>query len=118
MYRKRKREKRKRRSVVYRKRKRQTGGLLNRYNFAYAGRETVNQAAKVIPGIIKGTTNDINNIAKQRIDQIISQGGKKIERILPKALRRAIEDVYQTPFRLLGNFGKQQLNKLKRKILN
>ena len=50
--------------------------LLNRYDFAYAGRVTVNQAAKVTPGIIKGATNEINNIAQQRTDQIISQGGK------------------------------------------
>ena len=78
----------------------------------------VNQVAKVALGAIKGATNDINNMAKQRIDQIIPQGGNKIERVLPKILRRAIEDVYETPFRLLGNFGKQQLNKLKRKILN
>ena len=91
---------------------------MNRYYFAYAGKDTVNQAAKVAPGIIKGATNDINNIAKQRIDQIISQGGKEIERVLPKVYRAAIKDVYQTPFRLLENFGKQQLNKLKRKILN
>ena len=92
--------------------------FLNCYDFAHAGRNTVNQAAKVAPCIIKGATNDINNIAKQRIDQIISQGGKEIERILPKVLREAIEDVYQTPFRLIRNFGKQQLNKLKRKIFN
>ena len=78
----------------------------------------VNQVAKVALGAIKGATNDINNMAKQRIDLIIPQGGNKIERVLPKILRRAIEDVYETPFRLLGNFGKQQLNKLKRKILN
>ena len=91
---------------------------MNRYDFAYAGRDTVNQAAKVAPGIIKWATNDINRIAKQRIDQIISQGGKEIECALPKGLRGAIEDAYQTPFRLLGNFGKQQLNKLKRKILS
>ena len=57
-------------------------------------------------------------MAKQRIDQIIPQGGNKIERVLPKILRRAIEDVYEAPFRLLRNFGKQQLNKLKREILN
>ena len=31
--------------------------------------------------------------------------------------KRSLEDVYQTLFRLLGNFGKQQLNTLKRKIL-
>ena len=117
MHRKRKRQKRKRR-VVSQKPKRQTGVFLNCYDFAHAGRNTVNQAAKVAPCIIKGATNDINNIAKQRINQIISQGGKEIERILPKVLREAIEDVYQTPFRLIRNFGKQQLNKLKRKIFN
>ena len=91
---------------------------MSRYDFAYAGRDTVNQAAKVAPGIIKGATNNINNIAKQKIDQTTSQGGKEIECVFPKVLRGAIEDVYQTPFILLGNIGKQQLNKLKRKILN
>ena len=117
MCRKRKRQKRKRR-VVYQKQKRQTGGFLNCYDFVYAGRDTVNQAAKVDASIIKDATNYINNIAKQRIDQIISQGRKEIERIHPKVLRGVIEDVYQTPFRLFRNFGKQQLNKLKRKILS
>ena len=91
---------------------------MNCYEFAYAGRDTVDQAPKVALGIIKSATNDIINIAKQRIDQIISQGGKEIEHVLPKVLRGAIEDVYQTPFRLLRNFGKQQLNKLKTKLLN
>ena len=68
--------------------------------------------------MINNASNEINNIAKQRIDQIITQGGKEVERVLPKILRGAIEDVYQTPFRMLGNFGKQQLNKLKRKVLD
>ena len=93
-------------------------GFWNCYDFAYTDRDVVNQATKVALGAIKGATNDINNMAKQRIDQIIPQGGNKIERVLPKILRRAIEDVYETPFRLHRNFGKQQLNKLKRKILN
>ena len=69
MYRKRKKQKRQQR-VVSRKRKRQTGGFLDHYDFAYAGRDVVNQAAKVVSGVIKGATNDINNIAKQRIDLI------------------------------------------------
>ena len=56
-------------------------------------------------------------MAQQRINQIIKQGGKEVERVLPKILRAAIEGVYQTPFKLLGNFVKQQLNKLKNKIL-
>ena len=68
--------------------------------------------------MIKAATNDSNDIAKDRINQIIAQGGKEVQRVLPKILRGAIEDVYQTPFRLLGNFGKQQLNKIKRKILS
>ena len=73
---------------------------------------------KIAPGVIKNASNELNNIAKQRIDQIITQGGKELERVLPKILRGAIEDVYQTPSIMLGNFGKQQLNKLKRKVLN
>ena len=53
----------------------------------------------------------LNNIAQQRIDKIILQGGKESECVLHKILAGAIEDVYQTPFRLLGNFEKQQLDK-------
>ena len=45
-------------------------------------------------------------------------GGAEIKRVLPKNLRGAIEDVYQTPFRLLAKFGKQQFNKIKKKILH
>ena len=105
--RRRQRKKRRQTKNIYRrtnqKRKRQLGGFLNCYDFAYTGRNTVNQAAKVAPGVIKAATNDINEIAKDRINQIISQGGKEVERVLPKILRGAIEDVYQTPFRLLGN---------------
>ena len=116
------RKKRRQTKKIYRrtsqKRKRQLGGFLKRYNFAYAGRDAVNQAAKVAPGVIKVATNNINEIAKDRINQIISQGSKEVERVLPKILRGAIEGLYQTPFRLLGNFGKQQLNKIKRNVLH
>ena len=39
-----------------RRRRRQTGGFLSRYDFAYAGRDSVNQAAynvkKIAPGLI------------------------------------------------------------------
>ena len=92
--------------------------FLKRYDFAYPDRDTVNQAAKVAPGVIKAVRNDINNIAKERINQIISQDGKEVERILPKLLKKIIEDVYQMSFRLLSNFWKQQFNKIqKRKIL-
>ena len=67
--------------------------------------------------MIKAAANDISNIATDRINEVISQGDKEVERVLPKILREAIEDVYQTPFRLLVNFGKLPFNKKKRKIL-
>ena len=49
-----------------RKKKRQTGGFLNGYDFAYAGRDTVNQVGKIAPGIINKANSDIN-----KIDQVI-----------------------------------------------
>lgn len=94
----------KRKRLLIENEKKQTGGFLNRYNFTNASRDVVNQAAKVAPGVIKVVTNEIDNIMKVRIDQIISIGRK--ERVLPKILRGAIDDVYQTQFRMLGNFGK------------
>ena len=63
--------------------------------------------------MIKAAANDISNIATDRINEVISQGDKEVERVLPKILREAIEDVYQTPFRLLVNFGKLPFNKKK-----
>ena len=94
----------------------QRGGFLNRYDFAYAGRDVVNQAGKIAPGIINQATGEINKIAQQRIDQIIRSGGAEVERIAPKIIREAIEEVYKTPFRLLGNLGKKQFEKIKRKL--
>lgn len=98
--------------------KTQVGGFLNRYDFACAGRDVVNQVGKIVPNIIKNTSNNINKIVKERIDQAIKTSGSEIERIAPKIIRGAIEDVYKTPFRLLGNLGKKQFQKIKRKIFN
>ena len=51
--------------------RRQTGGFLNRYDFAYAGRDIVNQAGKIAPKIIDQASGEINKIAQQRVDQIV-----------------------------------------------
>ena len=99
-----------------RRRKRQTGGFLSRYDFAYAGRDTVNQVGKIAPGIINKATADINKLAKQRIDQVIRQAGVEVERVAPKIIRGAIEEVYKTPFRLLGSLGKKHFMKIKRRL--
>ena len=80
------------------KKRKQTGGFLSRYDFAYAGRDTVNQVGKIALNIIKNATNPIDKIAKDRIDQAIRTGALEIEHIAPKMIRGAIEDVYKTPF--------------------
>ena len=66
--RKRKQPKRKFRRTNQR-RKRQSGDFQNRYDFSYAGGDVVNQAAKFFPSLNKAATNDINNIAEQRIER-------------------------------------------------
>ena len=98
------------------RRKKQTGGFLNRYDFAYAGRDVVNQAGKIALDIISKATSDIDKIAKDRIDQAIKNGGAEVERIAPKIIRGAIEEVYKTSFRLLGDLGKRQFSKIKNKL--
>ena len=98
------------------KKKRQAGGFLNRHDFAYGGRDTVNQVGKIAPKIITQATSDINKIAKERIDQIVRSGGAEIERVTPKIIKGAIEEVYKMPFRLLGNLGKKHFQKIKRKL--
>ena len=91
----------------------QTGGFLNRYDFANAGRDAVNQGGKVAPKMITQATGKINKIAQDRIDQIVRSGGVEIECVAPKIIKGAIEEVYKTPFRLLGDLGKKQFQKIK-----
>ena len=54
------------------KKHRQYSRFLNRYDFAYAGRDVVNQLGKVAPAIIKDASSQINNIAQQCINQAIA----------------------------------------------
>ena len=96
--------------------RRQTRGFLNRYDFAYAGRDVVNQAGKVAPKNISQATGNINKIAQDGIDQVTRTGWAEIERVAPKIIKGAIEEVYKTPFKLLGNLGKRQFEKIKRKL--
>ena len=76
--------------------KNQRGSFLNKYDFAYAGKDTVNQVGQIYLGIIKNATKKINDVAQQRINQIISQGGKEVEIVLPKIPWGTFEDTLQT----------------------
>ena len=51
------------------KKRTQSGSFLNRYEFAYAGREKVNQLGKVTPSVKKIASSEINSITGQRINQ-------------------------------------------------
>ena len=90
--------------------RRQRGQFLNRYDFAYVERDTVNTAMTQLnamaPELIKQTTNQVDQITQKRIQQIINQGRQQVEKIAPKT-KGAIEEVYKTPFRLLDKFGKK-----------
>ena len=87
------------------KKKKSTSAFFKQiYGCAYARRYKVNKATKGAPGVIKVATNDINNIAEKRTNQIISEVGKVIECVLPEIIHGTTEDVSQTPFRLLGEF--------------
>ena len=64
---------------VKRRTKRQTGGFLNKYDFAYAGRDTVNSAVKHLdyraPVVLKKVSGKADEILQRRISQIIKEGG-------------------------------------------
>ena len=66
--------------------------------------------------MITQATGEINKIAQDRIDQIVRSGGAEIERVAPKIIKGAIEEVYKTPFRLLGDLGKKKFQKIKIKL--
>ena len=129
------------RSKKYNGRRRcQIGGFLSRYDFDYAGRDSVSQAAhhvkKIAPGLINHaiykvgeqtrsvasglinqTSKQLNRIGQRRIRQAVTQGGQEIEKMAPKIIRHAIKDFYKTPFRLLGSFGKRKYAQLRSKFV-
>ena len=66
--------------------------------------------------MITQATGEINKIVQERIDQVVRSRRAEIERIAPKIIKGLIEEVYKTPFKLLGNLGKKQFQKIKRKL--
>ena len=64
--------------------------------------------------MITQATAEINKVAQERVDQVAWSGGAEIEHIAQKIIKGAIEEVYKTPFRLLGNLGKKQFQKIKK----
>ena len=112
--------------------RKQRGGFLNRYDFAYAGRDTVNQAAKHIktiapdllnqamnrvdklaPSLVRTASQELDAIAARRIDELVQKTGN----LAPGLIKGAIEELYKTPFRLFGRFGQKNINNLSQEYL-
>ena len=89
---------------------------------AYAGRETVNQTFKnldtSLPKLIDKTLKKVDKIVEARIRQVISAGSQQVEKVTPIIIRNAIEEVYKTQCRLLGNFAKKISVKQKGKFFD
>ena len=66
--------------------------------------------------VIVKASKEIDKITEARIRQVINDGGQQIQKIAPQIIRGAFEDVYKTPYRLLGNLGKKKFAQVKRTI--
>lgn len=100
-----------------RRRRKQRGGFLNRYDFAYAGRDVVNQAGKIAPELINQATGQINKIAQDRIDQIVRSGGAEVERLVPKIIRDTIEEVYKRTIQIIRKLWETTISKCEKKTI-
>ena len=96
------------------RRKRQRGGFLNRYDFAYAGRDTVNQTSKQLnvlaPKLLEQLTTGLDKVSANRV--------KQLEQIAPTLIKGAVEELYKTPFRLLEKAGKKKYDSFKKNVSN
>ena len=112
--------------------RKQRGGFLNLYDFVYAGRNTVDQAAKHIktiapdllnqainradrlaPLLVKTASQELDAIAARRIGKLVQRTGT----LAPGLIKGAIEELYKTPFRLLERFGHKKYQQLKARVL-
>ena len=79
-----------------RKRKRQTGGSLSRYDFVYAGRDSVNQAAyhveKIAPGLINHAIYKAGEQTRSLAPSLINQTTKKLDKIAQRRIQQAVRE--------------------------
>ena len=98
----------------YGRNKRQRRGFLNRYDFAYAGKDTVNQASKQLnalgPKLVEQLTTGLDKVSANRV--------KQLEQMAPGLIKGAVEELYKTPFRLLEKAGKKKYDSIKKNVSN
>ena len=86
---------------------------------------TVNQAAKhldklapkLVNQLMNKATTGLDDITAKRVEQISRETGRTLKQIAPDLIRGAIEELYKTPFCLLGKLGRKKYKSLKKKYL-
>ena len=58
------------------------------------------------------------NRATTGLDKISANRIEQIKQIAPGLIKGAVEELYKTPFRLLGNMGKKKYKLLQKKVSN
>ena len=114
------------RTLTRNRRRRQRGGFLNRYDFAYAGKDAVNQAAKLLNSLapqlvnqlMDRATTGLDKVIAKRVEQLSRETDQTLKKIAPRLIRGAIEELYKTPFCLLGNLGRKKYKELKKNVFN
>ena len=96
------------------RRKSQRGGFLNRYDFPYAGRDTVDQASKQLnvlaPKLVEQLTTGLEKVSANRV--------KQLEQIAPALTKGAVEELYKAPFHLLKKAGEKKYDSIKKNVSN
>ena len=67
---------------------------------------------------MKKTSTEVDLVTEKRIRQFIQEGGREVERVVPIIIKNTIEEIYKTPFRLSGNFGKKKYLQMKKMSIN
>ena len=100
--------------------RRQRGGFLNGYDFAYAGWDTLstglNTFKRIAPGLTKNGGNKIDKVNEERIAQLIRQGGNELKRVAPIILKKVIKQLYKTSLCLLRKNSRRKINSALKKL--
>ena len=80
-------------------------------------KKSFDRVDRLVPKLIRQSSKELDAIASRRINQLTRNTAEEIKRIAPGLIRGAIEEAYKTPFRLLGNFGTNKYNQLKKKFI-
>ena len=63
-------------------------------------------------------TTGLDKVIAKRVEQLSRETGQTLKKIAPRLIRGAIEELYKTPFCLLGNLGRKKYKELKKNVFN